>query len=239
LDMRNLCSAALYCVLCLVFLKSCLNIRYEEQQTLLQSDNTENVCINENTDFLVSTTLRDTSVTSVGISSKSKLSTFESQNTEMFRSRVSRTSSREPSVRIFRGSLLVALVWLVFPFIPATNLFFYVGFVVAERVLYIPSMGFCLLVSLGAEALRARGSALGGRLVTIMVGSLVITYSLRTIIRNEDWRSEHSLYQSGVAVNPAKGKIKKVFMCYTRILLYRAHCFQTSLILNNEQSINH
>ena len=31
------------------------------------------------------------------------------------------------------------------PFIPASNLFFPVGFVVAERVLYVLSMGFCIL----------------------------------------------------------------------------------------------
>ena len=41
----------------------------------------------------------------------------------------------------------VLLVGLSVPFIPATNLFFYVGFVVAERILYIPSIGFCLLAA--------------------------------------------------------------------------------------------
>lgn len=34
--------------------------------------------------------------------------------------------------------VLVGLLFLAFPFIPASNLFFRVGFVVAERVLYMP-----------------------------------------------------------------------------------------------------
>ncbi|MEQ2248727.1 Protein O-mannosyl-transferase tmtc1 [Ilyodon furcidens] len=34
--------------------------------------------------------------------------------------------------------VLVGMLFLVFPFIPASNLFFRVGFVVAERVLYMP-----------------------------------------------------------------------------------------------------
>lgn len=38
---------------------------------------------------------------------------------------------------------------MVLPFLPASNLFFPVGFVVAERVLYIPSMGFSMLVAHG------------------------------------------------------------------------------------------
>ena len=42
---------------------------------------------------------------------------------------------------------------MVLPFIPATNLLFPVGFVVAERVLYLPSMGFCLLVAFGCDKL--------------------------------------------------------------------------------------
>ena len=43
---------------------------------------------------------------------------------------------------------------IILPFLPASNLFFPVGFVVAERILYIPSMGYCLLVSLGYYSLK-------------------------------------------------------------------------------------
>lgn len=51
--------------------------------------------------------------------------------------------------------LLLVLAWalLVVPFLPASNLAAYVGFVVAERVLYLPSMGACLLVALGCQSL--------------------------------------------------------------------------------------
>uniref|UniRef100_A0A182F5G0 DUF1736 domain-containing protein n=1 Tax=Anopheles albimanus TaxID=7167 RepID=A0A182F5G0_ANOAL len=51
------------------------------------------------------------------------------------------------------GALLMSVALLALPFLPATNLLFYVGFVVAERVLYLPSVGFCLLVGLGASSL--------------------------------------------------------------------------------------
>ena len=50
-------------------------------------------------------------------------------------------------------ALLMSLALLAVPFLPASNLFFPVGFVVAERVLYVPSMGYCLLVALGFNAL--------------------------------------------------------------------------------------
>jgi len=44
---------------------------------------------------------------------------------------------------------LQSLAMMILPFLPASNLFFPVGFVIAERVLYAPSMGFCMLIGYG------------------------------------------------------------------------------------------
>lgn len=52
-----------------------------------------------------------------------------------------------------RQYLIISLILLIIPFIPASNLFFTVGFVIAERVLYLPSIGFCILISLGFQKL--------------------------------------------------------------------------------------
>lgn len=104
-----------------------------------------------------------------------------------------------------------ALVLLIVPFIPATNLFFYVGFVIAERILYIPSTGFCLLVAQGFCCLLARcQDSLHGkiyrRFLWLFFTLVVVSHSWRTIRRNADWQTEESLYRSGLHINPAKGK---------------------------------
>ncbi|KAK3517804.1 hypothetical protein QTP70_018967 [Hemibagrus guttatus] len=52
--------------------------------------------------------------------------------------------------------VLVGILFLVFPFIPATNLFFRVGFVVAERVLYMPRPGLTT-TAIGAVDLQGAG----------------------------------------------------------------------------------
>ncbi|KAK4010146.1 hypothetical protein OUZ56_019293 [Daphnia magna] len=51
--------------------------------------------------------------------------------------------------KIIIWSLLVMTV----PMVPCSNLFYAVGFVVAERLLYMPSLGFCLLVGHGLDNL--------------------------------------------------------------------------------------
>ena len=59
---------------------------------------------------------------------------------------------------------------MLIPFLPATNLLVRVGFVVAERVLYLPSAGYCLLIALGVWTLIDRA----GRKARIAIGATVI-----------------------------------------------------------------
>jgi hypothetical protein len=103
--------------------------------------------------------------------------------------------------------VLMSVAMMVIPFIPASNLVAYVGFVVAERVLYIPSLGFCLLVGHGFVKLMERfGDRNFWKLLLMMFLILVlVTLGGRTILRNVDWTSEETLYRSGTLVNPAKG----------------------------------
>jgi len=49
----------------------------------------------------------------------------------------------------------MAIVFMIVPFLPASNLFFRVGFVIAERILYLSSIGFCMLVVLGVRQICA------------------------------------------------------------------------------------
>ncbi|XP_022249300.1 transmembrane and TPR repeat-containing protein CG4050-like [Limulus polyphemus] len=103
-----------------------------------------------------------------------------------------------------RKSHLAALCVLVIPFIPASNLFHPVGFVLAERVLYIPSMGFCMLVATGWTILwrgRARMLAVTALLL------LIISHGFKTAYRNLDWYSDYTLFSSALKVTQRNAKI--------------------------------
>ncbi|XP_049307444.1 uncharacterized protein LOC105223869 [Bactrocera dorsalis] len=106
--------------------------------------------------------------------------------------------------------LLMGLAWLALPFLPASNLFFHVGFVIAERILYMPSMGYCLLIAYGymqmEEYLRVKG-AIARRFLQLALGLLLLTHALKTFERNKDWRTEYTLFMSGVYVNGRNAKL--------------------------------
>uniref|UniRef100_A0A8C5DXP0 dolichyl-phosphate-mannose--protein mannosyltransferase n=1 Tax=Gouania willdenowi TaxID=441366 RepID=A0A8C5DXP0_GOUWI len=132
--------------------------------------------------------------------------------------------------------VVFSLGLLAIPFLPATNLFFYVGFVIAERVLYIPSMGFCLLVAVGMRSLYIRMRRQSSRTVLLYLSAAVLLlFGIKTVLRNQDWQNEEMLYQSGIYVNPAKawgnlgnvlksqGKMEKAEQAYRNALYYRSN----------------
>ncbi|XP_046581370.1 protein O-mannosyl-transferase TMTC3-like isoform X2 [Haliotis rubra] len=102
--------------------------------------------------------------------------------------------------------IIMSLSFLVLPFVPASNLFFPVGFVVAERILYTPSMGFCMLVALGFQILVHQKQSLK-LLVQILMAGLILTHSIKTVLRNNDWESEYTLFKSGLKVNQKNAKL--------------------------------
>ncbi len=92
--------------------------------------------------------------------------------------------------------LRAALVLTVIPFLPASNLLFPVGFVVAERILYLPSMGFCMLVGYSACRLVTSKRRLVSGCARAGVVLLLLTHSAKTLSRHRDWFSKLSLYSS-------------------------------------------
>lgn len=121
-----------------------------------------------------------------------------------YKNSLSASGSSKEKLRNPYVAILMAFAFLALPFLPATNIFFYVGFVVAERVLYLPSVGYCLLISIGiSRVLKVKKYA---RFVCFFLIFLLIVFCVRTIRRNRDWKDEESLYRSAITINPPKGK---------------------------------
>ncbi|XP_054159128.1 protein O-mannosyl-transferase TMTC2-like [Oppia nitens] len=155
-----------------------------------------------------------------------------SSSTGSFYSTMTSSSSSSSMTMTQMDCITIGLSLLIIPFIPATNLFFYVGFVIAERILYIPSFGYCLLVAIGIDYfLRHRKTIRFVALVALTV--LLVSFSWRTFIRNIDWLSEENLYRSGIDVNPPKAygnlanilssqsKKREAEQAYKKALTYR------------------
>jgi tetratricopeptide (TPR) repeat protein len=82
------------------------------------------------------------------------------------------------------------------------NILIPTGTIMAERLTYLPSAGFCLLIALLWMPLAIRKPAAGWALLAVVVAAL----GTRTILRNRDWKNDFTLFSTGVQVSPGSAR---------------------------------
>ena len=87
-----------------------------------------------------------------------------------------------------------SILFILIPFIPSSNILFPVGFILAERVLYTPSVGFCL--GLSHVIFTTRSFKRIYKLIILV--TIVALYVARSAQHVLDFRTQESLYISGV-----------------------------------------
>jgi hypothetical protein len=105
---------------------------------------------------------------------------------------------RAALLRFFHAAALLAL-----PLLPAANVIVWVGAYLAERLLYIPSVGFCMM--LAAELTRvddAPAAARARKARCAAAATLLLLYSARTLTRLPDWDNDATLFAAGAATCP-------------------------------------
>ena len=109
---------------------------------------------------------------------------------------------RIPALAFFAAFWFVAIA-------PTANIAILIGSIMAERFLYLPLIGVagCLVLAIGALADRfSAGPAAAGKAAATAVGVICLAYSVRTVVRNADWRDEISLWSSAARTSPGSFK---------------------------------
>ena len=94
----------------------------------------------------------------------------------------------------------MGVLLLVLPFLPAANIVFDVGFVIAERNLYLSVAGAAVIVT---SAMRSCFK----RVYPFAVGFIVVTWLAKSWTRSHDWLNEEALFRSGLRVCPDNAKV--------------------------------
>ncbi len=95
-----------------------------------------------------------------------------------------------------------AILVLTTTYLPASNLIVPIGTLTAERFLYLPSAGLCLLVGLLLTRLvRQR------KVLILLTFTLCAAGAIRTLVRHRDWSSERTLWLAAYEAYPNGQKI--------------------------------
>ena len=108
---------------------------------------------------------------------------------------------------IFRRSGRVSFFiwWFLITLLPVSNIV-PLRALMAERFLYLPSIGFCVLVAILMERLgrpAAGRPGKGARTAAVILATiLVCLYGVRTMARNTDWKDSMTITKSILKVDP-------------------------------------
>ncbi len=97
-------------------------------------------------------------------------------------------------------AIALGLVWFFLTILPVANVVLTIGVAKAERLLYLPSVGFCLVV--GAFVMMARDRVRGAWPVLLALLPVLAAFSVRTWVRNQDWRDNFTLALATLRTSP-------------------------------------
>lgn len=143
-----------------------------------------------------------------------------------------------------RPPIFFGLGFFLVAFLPVSNFIIPIMTILAERLMYLPSLGLILAAaSVWSDALQrvhaksADGAdALYDKLIRPVVAAglifIVAFFAIRTLFRNADWRNERTLFSSAVRVAPncanahsclgdalfALGRFEEAIVAYDRAL---------------------
>ena len=90
-------------------------------------------------------------------------------------------------------------VFFLFPYLMISNLIKPVGTIMGERLMYLPSLGFILIISC---FLSKSVHAIGKKFAYAILILIVTLYGARTITRNKDWHDARTLFTATVDTVP-------------------------------------
>lgn len=110
--------------------------------------------------------------------------------------------------------------------LPASNLLFPIGTVMAERLLYLPSLGIvaCLAIAIGNRAQRF-SMVTHPVFKTALLCLLLTGLSVRTWLRNRDWTNDLTMAEVSARTSPASFKVHRLLAA----ALYRSDPAHTNL----------
>jgi len=101
--------------------------------------------------------------------------------------------------------LLFAIFWILVACLPVSNIV-PLATPIAERYLYMPLIGFCIILALLFQSLYTRIRGISKYAVHIFLIFIIVFYSMNTINRNRDWKDIFSFYKARSETAPDNAK---------------------------------
>ena len=110
-----------------------------------------------------------------------------------------------------RNWLAFGILYYFITFVIVSNMLFPIGTNMAERFMFMPSLGFCLILATLlfqlAERWNTKNVTSGFKQIGFLVAIISIIFTVLTINRNFDWKDNKTLFSKDILVSQNSAKI--------------------------------
>lgn len=107
-----------------------------------------------------------------------------------------------------RDSISFAIIYFIATLSIVSNLFFPIGTNMAERLLFMPSVGFCLAIGILLWRLDKKMLGKSQSLALSILGVAVLLFSLKTVSRNFVWKDNFTLFTTDIETSKNSAKLR-------------------------------
>ena len=111
-----------------------------------------------------------------------------------------------------KSIIVFGILFFLITLAPVSNIFFLGGSSMAERFMYIPSLGFCLVITyffiklMKSDNVKLAHSNLlkffsANLVLFLLVFGITILYSFKTFLRNKDWKDTLTIFSHDIQVS--------------------------------------
>jgi len=113
---------------------------------------------------------------------------------------------------VFRKSLIAyGILFYIGTLSIVSNILFPVGTHMAERLLFMPSLGFCFVLAVLGYQLSKRSKTKGYKALypgLLILGVITLAFSVKTIARNTAWKNNYILFTNDIYHSPNSAKLR-------------------------------
>jgi len=117
-----------------------------------------------------------------------------------------------------KSILSFAILFYIITFSATSNILVNIGTSYAERLLYVPVLGFAIALAYGLLKLfnldmnRSKEFAMAdffqkNIIAIVLLGIVVVGFSIKTVVRNKVWKDSFSLYEADIKTSPNCAKL--------------------------------
>jgi len=109
------------------------------------------------------------------------------------------------ALRQQQGLYVLAVAWTVITLLPALPIALFDEPVFAQRVLYLPSVGFAMLMAWAIRQAQQRGHTIGAIVKTVAIAFLIF-FSVSSMTEIADWENDTVFYTQAMKTSPGSFK---------------------------------